>query len=73
MKKVMSKISIKGQTTIPQEVREKLGVKAGDLIQYSFESNHLVLRKFSPDEVMELMGMQRELQDWLSEDDDGLV
>jgi antitoxin PrlF len=32
--KAFSKITGKGQTTIPQEVRELLGLKAGDKVRY---------------------------------------
>ena len=37
-------ISSKGQVTIPVEVRRRLGVKAGDSIEFAFEDGRTVLR-----------------------------
>ncbi len=39
-----STISSKGQITIPLEVRERLGVKPGDRVQFEFEDGLTVLR-----------------------------
>ncbi len=32
-----SKVTSKGQVTIPAQVREKLGILAGDLLSYEFD------------------------------------
>ncbi len=69
----MSKVSTKGQTTIPAEVRDELGLKPGDLIQYSLEKGKLVLKKFSIQEVVYLKSMEKTLSEWEGDDDDGLV
>ena len=69
----MSKISSKGQTTIPQEVRDQLKVSAGDLLQYSWEDGKLVVRKFSMDEALYLNGLQTQLSEWEGSEDDDLV
>lgn len=69
----MSKLSTKGQTTIPQEVRDQLQIEAGDLLQYSWEDGKLVVRKFSVDEALYLKGLQTQLSEWEKSDDDGLV
>ena len=37
----MPSISTKGQVTIPKKIREKLGIKAGDIIEF-IEENGLV-------------------------------
>jgi antitoxin PrlF len=39
-----SRISSKGQITVPLEVRKRLGVKPGDRVEFVFEDSHTVLR-----------------------------
>jgi antitoxin PrlF len=44
-----SKVTTKGQVTIPKEVRERLQVQAGDVIAYEFQEDGLVVvRKIEP-------------------------
>lgn len=69
----MSKISSKGQTTIPQEVRDQLKVRPGDLLQYSWENGQLVVRKFSVEEALYMTGLQAQLSEWSGSGDDDLV
>ena len=40
---IESKITSKGQTTIPLEVREHLGLREGDKIAYVLEEGHVVV------------------------------
>lgn len=44
-----STISSKGQITIPLEVRERLGVAAGDKVEFVEEDGLTVLRPVKPD------------------------
>ena len=39
-----STISSKGQVTVPIEVRHRLGLKAGDRVEFQFEDGRTVLR-----------------------------
>jgi antitoxin PrlF len=39
-----SKISSKGQITVPIEVRHRLGVKEGDQIEFVFEGGRTIIR-----------------------------
>ena len=41
---VTSPISSKGQITIPREVRDRLGVAAGDRVAFIFEDDRTVIR-----------------------------
>ncbi len=43
-------ISTKGQVTIPQEVRNRLGVAAGDQIEFAFENGNTVIRPHRSEE-----------------------
>lgn len=39
-----SRVSSKGQVTIPQEVRERLGLRTGDRVEFVEESGETILR-----------------------------
>ncbi len=39
-----STISSKGQVTVPQEIRKRLGLRAGDRIEFVVEENRTVIR-----------------------------
>lgn len=41
----ISKITSKSQTVIPKAVREKLGLKPGDLLRYVFDGKRVVIEK----------------------------
>jgi AbrB family looped-hinge helix DNA binding protein len=43
-----STISSKGQVTVPIEVRHRLGLKAGDRVEFHFEDGRTVLRPKPP-------------------------
>jgi antitoxin PrlF len=50
-KAVFSKVSVKGQTVLPREVRERLGVGPGDKLRYVFDARGVRLEKaFSREE-----------------------
>ena len=41
---VTSKVTAKGQTTIPKEIRAQLGIKAGDRVIFLVRDGEVVLR-----------------------------
>ncbi len=41
----VSRLTSKAQTVIPKAVREKLGLKAGDLLRYIVENDRIVIEK----------------------------
>lgn len=41
----LSKLSSKAQTVIPKAVRERLGLKAGDVLRYRLEKDRVVIEK----------------------------
>ena len=51
-----STVTVKGQTTLPREVREALGLKPGDRIRYLVLDDGQV-RILKPRSVMSLAGM----------------
>ena len=74
----VARITTKGQVTIPQEVREYLGLREGDRIEFVNENGHMTVRPYrdpvNPFEkwsgrlpafqsVDELMDWQREIRE----------
>lgn len=45
----VSKLTSKAQTVIPKAVREKLGLKPGDLLRYVFEGRRVVIERAPTD------------------------
>lgn len=45
MSRLTSKVSSKAQTVIPREVRERLGLKPGDLLAYRYTKSGVVIEK----------------------------
>ena len=54
---VLAKITSKGQITIPKEVRERLGVKPGDSLEFSFEGERLEVRPKKRRSILEFRGV----------------
>ena len=50
-----SKITARGQTTLPKAVREALGLKPGDKVRYFLLDGHVQIRKVRP--LSELSGI----------------
>jgi len=42
--KLYSTISSKGQVTVPQEVRKRLGLETGDRVEFAMEADRTVIR-----------------------------
>jgi antitoxin PrlF len=66
---VTSKLTAKGQTTIPREVREQLSLEPGDLISYQIEAGAVRLRKLKPVDIGYLRAVQASLSEWESPED----
>jgi AbrB family looped-hinge helix DNA binding protein len=69
------RISSKGQITVPIEVRECLGVKAGDLVEFFNDEGKQVLRPVQPEEnpfarfagCLPAFGSMDEINAWVRE------
>ncbi len=70
-----STISSKGQITVPLEVRQRLGLKAGDRVEFAMENGQTVLRPETAAEnsFMKYVGAlggfstREEINAWVSE------
>jgi antitoxin PrlF len=61
---VTSKVSVKGQSTIPGEIRKFLGLKAGDTIGFEIVENRVVIRKLQPLDAAFLRLATESFSDW---------
>ena len=53
----LTTVSSKGQVTIPRDVRERLGLQAGDKIAWSLLSNGTVIVRPKTRRLVDLVGM----------------
>ena len=72
MKAPMSTVSQKGQTTIPIEIRDKLGVKEGDIIEYEIEGSAVRIRKMQTIDTQWAKALESTLTEWSGDKDDDL-
>jgi AbrB family looped-hinge helix DNA binding protein len=63
-----SKVTSKGQVTLPKAIRDKLGVHAGDSLAYEVEGNTVRVRKVEPFDLAWHEAISRNLAaEWDSE------
>ena len=66
-----SKLSSKGQVTIPKEVRESLGLEPGDFVTYEIADNDsAILRRVKPYDASFHLAVSETLEEWGSEEDE---
>ncbi len=67
----IAKITAKGQTTIPQEIRALLHIKPGDLIAWEQTASGAVqVRRLQPMDVEYLCAVEGTMSEWASEADE---
>ena len=67
----ISKITAKGQTTVPQEVRAALNSKPGDLIAWDVAPDgRVAVRRIQPIDVEYLQAVQGTLSEWHTAEDE---
>jgi antitoxin PrlF len=68
---IISKITAKGQTTVPQEIRAALDSKPGDLIAWEVDPDGRVgVRRIQPADVEYLQAIQGTLSEWHTAEDE---
>ena len=72
MEIVTSKITSKGQVTVPKRVRESLGIKIGDSIAYEVHEDSAVIRRIPKIDVEWAKSIENTLTEWVDELDDEL-
>ncbi len=66
----ISKVSEKYQATIPREVREFLGVRQGDAVEYRIERGEVKLKRVTTPDNEYLNAVQKTLTEWDTKADD---
>lgn len=66
-KLAFSKLSVKSQTVLPLEVRERLGLKPGDTVSYRLDGDAVVIERAQPVERDDPFATFAE---WTSREDD---
>ena len=69
MKKI-SRLSSKGQVTIPREIRTALHLEPGDLVVYEVKDDKAILRRAEPFDAAYHSAVSETLEEWGSIDDD---
>ena len=64
---VFSKVSVKSQTVIPREVRDRLGLKPGDTLRYRVTEDGVLLDKAPANEAEDPFAA---FSEWSSEADE---
>jgi antitoxin PrlF len=66
----ISKLTKKYQATVPEPVRKKLGLHAGDVIAFEMDNNIVRLRKATPLDIKFHSALVPTLNEWESQNDE---
>jgi AbrB family looped-hinge helix DNA binding protein len=69
---MIAKVSVKGQTVIPEAIREQARIKAGDQLDVGYAHGMIIMRKrkaLTPSRVRSLILAGRELPEMTSTDE----
>lgn len=65
-----SKVTSKGQVTIPKPVRDRLKVSAGDSLTYEIRESEVVLRRATPFDLAWHSALSETLSEWARPEDE---
>ena len=65
-----SRLTQKFQTTVPAEIRQKLGLQKGDLIGFEYFEGQVILKKIEPLDLEFSRALEGTLNEWTSAHDD---
>ena len=66
----ISKLSTKGQVTIPANIRKAIGVEPGDLISYELQGESIKLKRIEPFDAAYHTSVSETLEEWNSPEDE---
>ena len=65
-----SKVTARGQATIPKSIREAAGLYAGDVLVFETDGDHVVVRKVDQGRDDHLSGLSDAMSEWASAEDE---
>lgn len=65
-----SRVSSKGQITIPKEIRETIGVEPGDMVAYEVEKGLVSLKRVDPFDAAFHAALSQTLDEWTTPEDE---
>jgi antitoxin PrlF len=66
----LSRLSAKGQVTVPKEVRDFLELKPGDMIAYEVQNGTVILRRAEPFDAAFHKALSATLDEWATPEDE---
>ncbi len=66
----VSKLSAKGQITIPIEIRKAIRIEPGDFVAYELQGQFVKLRRITPFDAAFHSAISETLQEWNSPEDE---
>jgi AbrB family looped-hinge helix DNA binding protein len=65
-----SRLSSKGQVTLPKQVRKTLGAQPGDVIVYEVEEGTVQIRRLDPLDAAFYAAVSSTLEEWATPEDE---
>jgi antitoxin PrlF len=65
-----TKVTSKGQATIPQDIRELLRISAGDQVLFIVRGDEVILKKVEGTDYAYLAALQKTLSEWETREDE---
>ena len=66
----LAKITSKGQLTIPEKIRDRLGLRRGDLVGFETDGIRAVLTRVPSRDTAALRALEAPLSEWLTDADE---
>ena len=67
---LLSRISSKGQVTVPKRVREAIGARPGDTIAYEVKGKVVTIKRIEPFDVAFHAALSLTLDEWTTKEDE---
>ena len=66
----VSRLSTKGQVTIPADLRKAIGIEPGDIVAYELQGKSVKLKRIEPFDVAYHAAVAETLEEWNSPEDE---
>ena len=66
----VSKLSTKGQVTIPADLRKAIGIESGDIVVYELQGKSIKLKRVDPFDAAYHAAVAETLEEWNSPEDE---